>query len=199
MRLTFKSDVKDQIVKNIDNLDQIEGAILGAMNRINKKYEDTLKGWVSAEFLDQLEKLREENTELSKKALAKTEEAAELKEAASIIETEKIGSYNINALVKLLNKINVNGETSLKEVMLTKGHILVEPKAYKNINDTLLKEAIPKLIQYRIVESEEVEIFDFKGEYEDTVNGYVLSNGGVELLTHLEYISILEEEEVNNA
>lgn len=99
----FRDEVKTKIVSNIDNIDQIETAVIKSINRTIKKYENNLEGWIKGSSLKELEALRQENQKLSSKLVTSQSKVIALEKKAKPVKDEYIGQFKFSVVKKLLS------------------------------------------------------------------------------------------------
>lgn len=100
----FRNEVKTKIVSNIDNIDQIEAEVIKSINRIVKKREKDLEGWIKGSSLNELEGLREENKTLSTELMDRQSEVIGIQKELSGIKDNFIGPVSFEIVKKELSE-----------------------------------------------------------------------------------------------
>lgn len=98
----FRDEVKTKIVSNIDNIDQIEAAVIKSINRTIKKYENNLEGWIKGSSLKELEELREEKQKLTSELVNRQGEVIGMQKKAKPVKDDYIGEFSFDAIRKVL-------------------------------------------------------------------------------------------------
>ena len=101
--VTFRDEVMSKIVSNIDNIVQIEAEVIKSINRIIKKRENDLDGWIKGSSLKELEALRQENQKLSSKLVTSQSKVIALQKKGKPVKDEYIGQFKFSAVKQLLS------------------------------------------------------------------------------------------------
>lgn len=99
----FRDEVKTKIVSNIDNIDQIEAAVIKSINRTIKKYENNLEGWIKGSSLKELEELRKENKKLSLELVSRQDEVIVMQNKSKPFKDDYIGEFSFEAIRDVLS------------------------------------------------------------------------------------------------
>ena len=99
----FRDEVKTKIVSNIDNIDQIEAAVIKSINRTIKKYENNLEGWIKGSSLKELEELREEKQKLTSELVNQQGEVIGMQKKAKPVKDDYIGEFSFEAIRDVLS------------------------------------------------------------------------------------------------
>lgn len=100
--VTFRDEVMSKIVSNIDNIVQIEAEVIKSINRIIKKRENDLDGWIKGSSLKELEALRQENKELSSDLMNRQSEVIGMQKKAKPVKDDYIGEFSFDAIREVL-------------------------------------------------------------------------------------------------
>lgn len=99
----FRDEVKTKIVSNIDNIDQIEAEVIKSINRIIRKHENNLEGWIKGSNLKELEKLREEKQKLTSELVNRQGEVIGMQKKAKPVKDDYIGEFSFDAIRDVLS------------------------------------------------------------------------------------------------
>lgn len=129
----FRDEVKTKIVSNIDNIDQIEAAVIKSINRTIKKYENNLEGWIKGSSLKELEELREEKQKLTSELVNRQGEVIGMQKKAKPVKDEYIGQFSFDAIREVLSSVVIEEEQledALGEVSDRKNNYFSNQKEY---------------------------------------------------------------------
>ncbi|MCH5430828.1 DUF4062 domain-containing protein [Lactococcus lactis] len=102
--VAFRDEVMFKIVSNIDNINQIEAEVIKSINRIVKKRENDLEGWIKGSSLNELEALREENKELYSELRSRQSEVIDLHKEAKDVRDDFIGTLSFKYVKEQLSQ-----------------------------------------------------------------------------------------------
>lgn len=110
--ISFKSKVTNEnqggkIVGFVDSVDQIKNQVYRNIPNIEREYADQMVGWVSANQVDELEKLKEANRKLSEQLINSQEEVIEEKNKVSAIKDDYIGDVSFEYLKQKMIKTKI--------------------------------------------------------------------------------------------
>lgn len=99
----FRNEVMSKIISNIDNIDQIEAEVIKSINRIIKKRENDLEGWIKGSHLKELKALREEKQKLTSELVNRQSEVIGMQKKIKPVKDEYIDGFSFNAIRNILN------------------------------------------------------------------------------------------------
>lgn len=107
--VSFKQNVTTEskggkIVGFVDNIDQMKHEVLRNIPEIKKVYADRMVGWVSANQVEEMNRLRKENKELLEKLSIRQEQVIGMQQVASVVKDEYIGEFTYNAVKQILKR-----------------------------------------------------------------------------------------------
>lgn len=151
----FKENVKSRVVAFINNIDQIESNIYKSLQRVTSKYGDNLIGWVKGSVVDDYEKLKGENKDLSSKLVDRQEQVLNYKEEPGLYIDNYIGEFNYETLKNVLTSTIIDEETG--ETVL---HFFTKHRDEfiegLSIFEDEIKDNVPvcKLLRYDLIEEQ---------------------------------------------
>lgn len=85
----FRAEVRNKIVSHIENIDQIEAAVIKSINRIIKKQSGELEGWVKGNILNELKSAQEEIDDLRERLDTSRREVIQKSDKIISFQTQK--------------------------------------------------------------------------------------------------------------
>lgn len=106
----FRKNVESNLMIPINHIAEIKSGILGTLNDIEKRYAESLIGWIPGTFMDKIDELRAENKVLSEKLVNRQEDYISLQKELSFVKDEYIGSYLFEHIKKNFSVLEIPKE-----------------------------------------------------------------------------------------
>lgn len=98
----FRDEVMDSLVEQITHPAEIRSAISDSIHDIERRYPEKLEGWIKGSHLNELEKLRKENKELSSDLMNRQSEVIGMQKKANPVKDDYIGEFSFDAIREVL-------------------------------------------------------------------------------------------------
>lgn len=136
----FRKNVESNLMIPINHIAEIKSGILGTLNDIEKRYAESLIGWIPGTFMDKIDELKAENKVLSDKLLDRQDEVIILQKEVSFVKDDYIGPYSFDFIFKAfceneipIKKIENTIDDYMQELKINRGKGLTMPSGEINL------------------------------------------------------------------
>lgn len=174
--VAFRDEVMSKIVSNIDNIVQIEAEVIKSINRIIKKRENDLEGWIKGSNLKELEALREEKQKLTSDLLNRQDEVIGMQLKAKPVKDEYIGQFSFNAIREVLEASVITEEqfdAAIKELGKKKNRYFSSGLEYDEYISSIGSPSGNSALQYLIENKARLLARKFKNPGDNPVDNII--------------------------